>query len=99
MSNFGRCSADCPDATAGRRAANAMTAKVRMISNLRWDVLDNRRCRPVKSLRSLYEFCQKTYTRDMKSLLERKEWKFFVVLLKADRWLAVIWNAILILRG
>ena len=35
----------------------------------------------------------------MKSLLERKEWKFFVVLWKADPILAVIWNAILILRG
>jgi ABC-type multidrug transport system fused ATPase/permease subunit len=35
----------------------------------------------------------------MKSLLERKEWKFFAVLAKADRPLAAIWNAILVLRG
>jgi ABC-type multidrug transport system fused ATPase/permease subunit len=35
----------------------------------------------------------------MKRLFERKEWKFFAVLLKADPVLAVVWNAILVLRG
>jgi len=35
----------------------------------------------------------------MKRLRERKEWKFFAVLPKADRVLAIIWWAILVLRG
>src|SRR4029450_13321518 len=35
----------------------------------------------------------------MKSLRERNEWKFFAVLARADRGLALIWWTILILRG
>ena len=35
----------------------------------------------------------------MKRLLERNEWKFFAVLPKADRALAIIWWVILLLRG
>ncbi|MFY9820300.1 MAG: ABC transporter ATP-binding protein [Thermoanaerobaculia bacterium] len=35
----------------------------------------------------------------MKSLRERKEWKLFAVLPKADRGLAVLWWGVLVLRG
>src|SRR4030095_7152140 len=35
----------------------------------------------------------------MKRLRERNEWKFFAVLARADRGLALIWWIILILRG
>ena len=35
----------------------------------------------------------------LKRLRERNEWKFFAVLLKADRALAIIWWVFLILRG
>src|SRR5262249_39397393 len=35
----------------------------------------------------------------MKSLRERKEWKLFAVLPKADRTLAVFWWGVLVLRG
>src|SRR3989441_2364665 len=35
----------------------------------------------------------------MQRLLERNEWKFFAVLPKADRGLAIVWWVILILRG
>src|SRR4051812_48475507 len=35
----------------------------------------------------------------MMRLAERSEWKFFAVLLRADRLLAVVWWIVLVLRG
>src|SRR5262245_15796023 len=35
----------------------------------------------------------------MQSLTQRKEWQFFSVLPRADRWLAIAWWTVLILRG
>jgi ABC-type multidrug transport system fused ATPase/permease subunit len=35
----------------------------------------------------------------MRNLTERKEWQFFSVLPRADRWLAIAWWTVLVLRG